>query len=353
MSESVLKLEGVSKSFGNDSIIKDFHLSVEDGEFLSLLGPSGSGKSTILRMVAGLEAPDAGAIFLEGHDVTQLPPEKRNVNTVFQSYALFPHMSVRDNISYALRVRRVDRETIDRETRRMIQLVRLEGKEMRKPRQLSGGERQRVAIARALINSPKVLLLDEPLSALDAALRRDMQKELKDIQRKSGTAFVYVTHDQEEAMNLSDRIVLIDRGRIVETGTPEEIYARPKTAFAASFLGCSNILEGTVRKDGGKTYLRFLGYETETGIGRPTEDGESIRFALREEHVRVSPLGGEGIPAVLDQKYFRAGMQRLVFRTHDGTMLTASVPSDGGMIEPGSTVTVSFDGSKAAVLDEE
>lgn len=234
----------VSRYFGEVRAVDNVSLSIRDGEFFTLLGPSGSGKTTCLRMVAGFEHPSAGQIKLYGQDVTLLPPYERDVNTVFQDYALFPHMTVGQNIGYGLMIKKVPKPEISKRVAETLELVRLPGLEKRKPSELSGGQRQRVALARALINHPKVLLLDEPLGALDLKLRLQMQLELKAIQHEVGITFVFVTHDQEEAMTMSDRIAIFDMGQIVQIGTPSELYEHPKTPFVASFVGTSNIFSG-------------------------------------------------------------------------------------------------------------
>ncbi|HSE55479.1 MAG TPA: ABC transporter ATP-binding protein [Nocardioidaceae bacterium] len=239
-----ISLRGLTKTFGSVVAVDGIDLDIADGEFFSMLGPSGSGKTTVLRMVAGFETPSAGSITLGGADVTGEPPFARDVNTVFQDYALFPHMSVLDNVEYGLRVKRVHRA--DRRTRALdaLRTVRLEGYGDRRPHELSGGQRQRVALARALVNRPKVLLLDEPLGALDLKLRREMQIELKALQREVGITFVFVTHDQEEALTMSDRIAVFNAGRIEQVATPIELYERPATGFVAGFVGTSNLIEG-------------------------------------------------------------------------------------------------------------
>ena len=238
----MLEIRDLHKRFDDADVLRGVSLTIETGEFVTLLGPSGCGKTTTLRIVAGLTAPDGGRVLLDGADITALPPEKRDVNTVFQSYALFPHMNVGRNIAYGLRVRGVKKDERERRVQEMLRLVALEGFEGRMPSQLSGGQRQRIAIARALVLKPRLLLLDEPLGALDLKLRQQMQRELKDIQKRSGIAFLYVTHDQEEALNLSDRIAIMRDGLIEQIGAPEDIYERPQTRFAAEFIGQSNFL---------------------------------------------------------------------------------------------------------------
>jgi putative spermidine/putrescine transport system ATP-binding protein len=239
-----VSLEGVVKRFGDVVAVDGVDLEVGEGEFFSMLGPSGSGKTTCLRMIAGFEQPSEGRVMLGGTDVAGLPPFERDVNTVFQDYALFPHMSVLDNVAYGLRVRKVAKPERHERARETLRLVRLEGFEERKPAALSGGQRQRVALARALVMRPKVLLLDEPLGALDLKLRQAMQVELKDIQRSVGLTFIYVTHDQEEALTMSDRLAVFNHGRIEQVGTPAEVYEQPATGFVAGFVGVSNVLSG-------------------------------------------------------------------------------------------------------------
>ncbi|HEX9377796.1 MAG TPA: ABC transporter ATP-binding protein [Actinomycetota bacterium] len=241
-----VRLEGLVKRFGDVVAVGGVDLDILPGEFFSLLGPSGSGKTSCLRMIAGFEAPTEGRVHLDGRDVTALPPYQRDVNTVFQDYALFPHMTVIENVEYGLRVRRIPRDERRNRAHEALEMVRLHGFDRRKPAQLSGGQRQRVALARALVNRPKVLLLDEPLGALDLKLRQQMQIELKGIQHEVGLTFVYVTHDQEEALTMSDRMAVMNAGRIEHVGTPAEVYEQPATGFVAGFVGISNVLEGDV-----------------------------------------------------------------------------------------------------------
>ena len=269
---AAIRLSGLRKQFGEVTAVEALDLEIVDGEFFSMLGPSGSGKTTVLRMVAGFEVPTAGRVELGGRDVTDEPPFARDVNTVFQDYALFPHMSVQDNVEYGLRVKRVGRSERRRRAEEALATVRLEGFGVRRPHQLSGGQRQRVALARALVNRPKVLLLDEPLGALDLKLRREMQIELKQIQRDVGITFVFVTHDQEEALTLSDRIAVFDRGRVQQVATPVELYERPANPFVAGFVGTSNLLDGTV---------------AEQVLGTPG------MFGIRPEKISMVPEGGD------------------------------------------------------------
>jgi spermidine/putrescine transport system ATP-binding protein len=242
----LLEIRGISKSFGRADVLSDFSLSVNPAEFLTLVGPSGCGKTTILRLIAGFEKPRSGRIFLAGRDVTDLAPYRRDIHTVFQSYALFPHYDVFENVAFSLRIRGLEEESVRERVAEALALTKLAGLERRKPDQLSGGQMQRVALARSLAGRPSLLLLDEPLGALDLKLRREMQLELKNIQRRLGIAFVYVTHDQEEATTMSDRIVVLNRGRIEQLGEPREIYEKPRTSFVANFMGAANVLEARV-----------------------------------------------------------------------------------------------------------
>src|SRR3954452_10598337 len=239
-SRAGIALEGISKRFGKHEAVRDVSLSIREGEFFSLLGPSGCGKTTTLRMIAGFEVPDAGRIYLQGEDVTSLFSNRRPVNMVFQQYALFPHMSIYDNVAFGLKMKRVPRVEHRERVHELLRIVDLEGLESRRPQQLSGGQQQRVALARALVNRPAALLLDEPLGALDVKLRKQMQLELKRIQHELGTTFVYVTHDQDEALAMSDRIAVMNRGQVEQLGSPREIYERPRTAFVADFFGSLN-----------------------------------------------------------------------------------------------------------------
>ncbi|MEU6413969.1 ABC transporter ATP-binding protein [Microbispora sp. NPDC046933] len=271
MPDQAVSLRGLRKSFGPVEAVAGIDLDVADGEFFAMLGPSGSGKTTVLRMIAGFESPTAGTVELGGRDVTRLAPFERDVNTVFQDYALFPHMSVLDNVEYGLRVKKVPKAERRERALAALRSVRLEGFEKRRPAQLSGGQRQRVALARALVNRPRVLLLDEPLGALDLKLREEMQVELKAIQREVGITFLFVTHDQEEALTMSDRIAVFNQGGIEQVGTPAEVYERPATAFVASFVGTSNLISGEAAR-------AVLGREGTFSV-RP----EKLRVVLGEE----------------------------------------------------------------------
>ena len=282
-----LRIEGVSKSFGAQRVLESISLNIERGEFLTLLGESGSGKTTLLRIIAGFEQATAGQIFLDGLRLDVLPAYRRPVHTVFQSYALFPHMNVFDNVAYGLRVRGVGAAEIKTRVRAALGKVRMEAFMAHYPRQISGGQKQRVALARALVNEPKVLLLDEPLSALDANLRVEMQRELKQLQQDLGITFLFVTHDQSEALSISDRVVLLHRGRIEQCGSPREIYARPRTVYAANFLGKSNLVRGTVSKGNADCRAFYVRVKL--------ADGPAV-FSLRPEAIGLaSTVSGEDI----------------------------------------------------------
>jgi putative spermidine/putrescine transport system ATP-binding protein len=285
-----IRLISLRKTYAEVVAVDDVDLGVRQGEFFTMLGPSGSGKTTTLRLIAGFERPDAGAIELGGRDVSSVPPYLRDVNTVFQDYALFPHMNVLDNVAYGLRVRGLARAERTRKAEEALELVRLEGFGARKPVQLSGGQRQRVALARAIVNSPRVLLLDEPLGALDLKLREQMQLELKSIQSRLGMTFLYVTHDQEEALTMSDRIAVFNEGRIEQVGTPEEIYERPATEFVAGFVGVSNLLE----RDGRRFTVRPEKIRMTEGTGVETGVIRDVVYAgMFTRYIVAMDKGGE------------------------------------------------------------
>jgi putative spermidine/putrescine transport system ATP-binding protein len=313
---TAISVRRLSKHFDSVRAVDDLDLDVADGEFFSMLGPSGSGKTTVLRLIAGFEEPTAGTIVLGDEDVTRRPPFARDVNTVFQDYAIFPHLSVRQNVEYGLRVKKVGRADRRRRADEALATVRLEGYADRRPHQLSGGQRQRVALARALVNRPKVLLLDEPLGALDLKLRREMQIELKEIQREVGITFVFVTHDQEEALTMSDRIAVFNEGRIEQLATPVELYERPASAFVAGFVGTSNLFQGAVARD-------LLG-----------EDGT---FVVRPEKLQlVAEDAGE------PGRCAAAGIVREVVYLGSSTMSVVE-------LDAGPTVTVSHQNSDTSI----
>ena len=326
-----VRLDRVTKRFHEVVAVDDLSMDIRRGEFFSMLGPSGCGKTTTLRMIGGFEESTAGTIYLGDADVTGLPPFKRDVNTVFQNYALFPHLSVFENVAFGLRRRKVEGAEIGRQVGEMLDLVELPGYERRKPSQLSGGQQQRVALARALINHPRVLLLDEPLGALDLKLRKQMQIELKRIQTEVGITFIYVTHDQEEAMTMSDQIAVMRHGRIEQLGTPEELYERPTTAFVAGFLGVSNLLDGdVVGRDGGLVEVRLADGATVRAPADRVNGAHSVRVGVRPEKLRVVPAESEATGeemqvnnlegTVLDASYIGVSTQYLV-ETGDGHRL--------------------------------
>lgn len=396
MPDILLELKNIKKSFTpGEDVLDDICLTVARGEFVTLLGSSGCGKTTTLRIVAGLEQTDSGSVWINGQDVTKLPPDKRDVNTVFQNYALFPHMNVAENIGYGLKLRKVPRGEIKKKVAQMLELVQLEGYEKRKPSELSGGQKQRVAIARALVNNPKVLLLDEPLGALDLQLRRAMQIELKHLQKKLGITFIYITHDQEEAINMSDRIAVMKDGRIEQIGTPDEIYNHPKTSYVATFVGNANILHGVAESIQGENAIVkiendrvIVKLETsqqdtgDTGAKQYLAAGEKVTLAVRSENillqetavigdtgtdhrdtVDISVSGGgldahnknsvSGLQATVTEKNFAGGQLRVTLKLSDGTQLIASRYGIDAFVAEGQTVRCSFLPTDAVLVDRE
>ncbi len=296
MPEIDVRLERVTKQFGEMIAVDDLSLDISEGEFFSMLGPSGCGKTTTLRMIGGFEDPSRGTVYLGGRDVTDLPPYKRDVNTVFQSYALFPHLNVFENVAFGLRRKKVAKGDVQSRVTEALRLVDLVGFDERKPPQMSGGQQQRVALARALVNRPKVLLLDEPLGALDLKLRKQMQLELKRIQQEVGITFIYVTHDQEEAMTMSDRLAVMRHGRIEQIGAPEDVYESPATEFVAGFLGASNMLEGQITgSDNGLTSIALAagGVVRAPSDRIPANAGSSVRVGVRPEKLSIVPDGSD------------------------------------------------------------
>ncbi|MBI4423648.1 MAG: ABC transporter ATP-binding protein [Elusimicrobia bacterium] len=339
----LLRLDQISKSFGAARILNKISLEVKAGEFLTLLGPSGCGKTTTLRSIAGFDQPDEGRVYLRGEDVTDLPPYERDVHTVFQQYALFPHLNVFENVAFGLRLRGVSGVELARRVTEALALVKLAGFEGRRISQISGGQQQRIAVARALVGRPSLLLLDEPLGALDLKLRRAMQLELKGIQRQLGLAFIYVTHDQEEALTMSDRIAVFNQGVIEQLGAPKEIYERPRSSFVADFIGAANILSAKVSRLTGSDALLLLEDEIEVMVPRPeglkAEEGEAVEVAIRPERIEVlfaenlaSVPGPFHMPAVLREAVYVGSATQIFlepFRTGKTLVATTMDPIDG------------------------
>jgi putative spermidine/putrescine transport system ATP-binding protein len=330
-----VELQQVSRHYGGVRAVDGVTLAIEDGEFFSMLGPSGSGKTTCLRLIAGFDLPSAGRVLLHGQDASAVPPYERDVNTVFQDYALFPHLSVVENVAYGLKVKGVDRRTRTRDAEAALEQVELGGFGARRPGQLSGGQRQRVALARALVNQPRVLLLDEPLGALDLKLREQMQTELKGLQRRLGITFIYVTHDQGEALSMSDRVAVFHGGRLEQVDTPRNLYTRPRTAFVAGFVGTANVLEGELAG-------RLAGSE------RPV--------SIRPEHIRLgAPASGQvGVTGRVVDVQYHGAVSRYEVEV-DGTVLTISVPNAEGAEatgpRPGEPVQLAWARQAMVALD--
>lgn len=356
MNETILEIKEIYKAFEKGVPVLDgISLKARKGEFITFLGSSGCGKTTTLRIIAGLEQPDAGAVYLNGRDVTKEDPNKRNVNTVFQSYALFPHMNVEENVGYSLKLRGVPKKDIRSRVSEMLQLVQLSGYEKKKVTALSGGQRQRIAIARALIGEPEILLLDEPLGALDANLRKDMQTELKKLQKKLGITFIYITHDQEEAMNMSDRIVVMKDGKFEQIDTPEEIYLHPRTSFVAKFVGNANVLQATaVRAEAEKLLVNYSGTELWiTKKDHPVEIGKKVNFAVRSENILIQDTEADGISMQVKEIHYNAGQLQITLEDNSGVKITASCYGIRSAWKEGQNVRVSWKPEHAVLTDWE
>ena len=352
MNSSIVSLKNVEKWFGENHVVKNMNLEIQEGEFLTLLGPSGCGKTTTLRMIAGFEDASSGTIEVQGIRVEEMEPFQRDVNTVFQNYSLFPHMTVFENVAYGPSIKKVPKEQIKKSVSEMLELVQMSGYESRKPDELSGGQKQRVAIARALINQPRVLLLDEPLGALDMKLRRQMQIELKRLQKKLGITFVYVTHDQEEAMTMSDRIAVMSDGLILQIDNPVEIYEKPKSRFEADFIGESNIFDGKIKtmEDG------ILHAECKQGdcllYGKGFEAGEDIFISVRPEYLMLSKEKQEGfsLKAKIIDYVFMGTLVKAILLTEDGKEIKYSRFEKNQSLDIGDEVYLYWDYDKGVAI---
>jgi spermidine/putrescine transport system ATP-binding protein len=338
MAGGSIELAGLSKRFGEAAAVDNIDLSVASGEFFSLLGPSGCGKTTTLRLIAGFEQPTAGRILLDGADVSAVPPHKRNVNTVFQSYALFPFLTAFDNVAFGLRHARVTKAELRSRVGDALSLVSMTSFASRRPAQLSGGQQQRVALARALVLNPAVLLLDEPLGALDAKLRRSLKVELKALQERVGITFLYVTHDQEEALTMSDRLAVMEAGRIAQTGTPRQVYEEPADSYVADFLGAANLIDIMVseRTRGSAAVVKLGDTPLSTSHECPAALGEHAHAVIRPERVRVEPHGSAGpnrVPALVERVVFLGAATQVMLRLATGGSLQALLANDGERVD--------------------
>ena len=357
MAGGEVQLIDLVKRFGDFTAVDGINVTIAAGEFFSLLGPSGCGKTTTLRMIAGFERPSEGQVVLDGVDVANVPPHKRNVNTVFQNYALFPHLNVEKNVAFGLKYKETAKEDARRMVGRALELVRLDGYEKRRPNQLSGGQQQRVALARALILNPAVLLLDEPLGALDAKLRKALQIELKSIQEEVGITFIYVTHDQEEALTMSDRLAVMSNGRIEQVGPPKEVYEEPSTAYVADFLGVSNLMDATAHGavDGG-CRVRLGDFELVAGQGEPDAHGE-VRLSIRPERVELLDAGSPGtnrIPGMVERVVYVGSTMQVIAHLAPGDTLQAMVQNEGDALpyEQGTAISVHLPPEALRVLPQ-
>jgi spermidine/putrescine transport system ATP-binding protein len=352
-----IQLEELKKVFGEHTAVDDINLDMPAGEFFTLLGPSGCGKTTTLRMIAGFERPTSGRILLDGNDVARVPPHQRNVNTVFQSYALFPHLDVAKNVAFGLKYQKLEKEERAKRVAEALELVNLTEFAGRKAEQLSGGQQQRVALARALVLRPQVLLLDEPLGALDAKLRKTLQVELKSLQSEVGITFVFVTHDQEEALTMSDRIAVMNNGRVEQAASPRTIYDEPLTVFVADFLGVSNLLTGeAVGPDGGACTVRVGDRMLRAQQGAVEARGE-VKVMIRPERIGIEPhatSGEERLPGMVERAVFLGGAQEVHVRVLGGELLKATIANDGSAppveLEPGTAVSVRLPADALRVL---
>ncbi|HEY7704961.1 MAG TPA: ABC transporter ATP-binding protein [Acidimicrobiia bacterium] len=334
MHEGAVRLVDLTKSFGETTAVDSINLDIMPGEFFSLLGPSGCGKTTTLRMVGGFERPTSGSIMVDGIDMAQTPPHQRPVNTVFQSYALFPHLSVGDNIAFGLKYKGLNKSEMAAKVTAVLETVRLEGMDQRRPNQLSGGQQQRVALARALVLNPSVLLLDEPLGALDAKLRKALQLELKALQEDLGLTFIYVTHDQEEALTMSDRIAVMNQGRVEQVGSPADLYERPASTYIADFLGVSNLLDVTVLESSAAETMVKLGEAAVAAGAASVRPGDEVKITIRPERIELLPSGTGGpnvIPGIVDRVVYAGPVLQVLVHLAAVGDIQVALPNQGNI----------------------
>ena len=346
MKKVIVKLENFTKKYGEKEIIKNINLEVYEGEFITLLGSSGCGKTTILRSISGMDRPTSGRVYLDGIDVTDVDPTRRQVNTIFQNYALFPLMTIEKNIEFGLKMKKVPKQERKKRVKEMIELVHLEGYEKRKPKELSGGEQQRVSIVRGLINNPKVLLLDEPLSALDLKLRKKMQIELKQLQKKLGITFIYVTHDQDEALSMSDRIAVIKDGKIEQIGTPVEVYEKPKSIYVADFLGEANIFKGIVKDD------ICVCEEANIKIISKFKNDTKVNLIVRPENVKLSKEKNSDLIGTIYEQIYDGAFTKILIKVNK-KIIKAIISGNDKLYKRNDEVYLTWDIEDAIILESE
>ena len=344
MNKVIVRLEGFGKNYGKKEVIKDIDLDIYEGEFLTLLGSSGCGKTTILRSISGLDVPTFGKVYIDGEDVTNLEPPKRQVNTIFQNYALFPLMNIYDNIAFGLRMKKIPEDEIKKRVDEMLELVHLEGYERRFPKDLSGGEQQRVSLARGLINRPKVLLLDEPISALDLKLRKMMQIELKMLQRKLGITFIYVTHDQDEALSMSDRIVVLRNGMIEQIDSPTNIYDKPNSLYVAEFIGDANVISSKIEKIDYEKSLVYLENNMVGKLNKKFRIGQKVDIVIRPENIKISSAlkKQNSLQGLVKELIYDGSSTKLIFKI-DGKMIKVVVFGNDKKYEVGQKINLYWD----------